>query len=52
MIKISSFINRCDEEALASKVSDLSIVLKQFCKQKTQGFIDHSNISAIGAVFT
>ena len=47
MITISSLISRSDDEALAGKTPDVNIVLKQFCKQKTRGFIDHSNISAI-----
>ena len=47
MITISKLISRSDKEALASKVPDVNIVLKQFCKQRTQIFIDHSNISAI-----
>ena len=47
MITISKLISRSDKEALASKVPDVNIVLKQFCKQRAQGFIDHSNISAI-----
>lgn len=46
MVTISSLISRSDDESLASKVPDVYKVLKQFCKQKSWGFIDHSNISA------
>ena len=47
MITRSSLISRSDNEALDSEVPSVNKVLKQFCKQMTWGFIDHSNISAI-----
>ena len=46
MITISSLISRSDDESLAGKVPDVNKVLKQFCKQRSWGYIDHSNISA------
>ncbi|KAM7430853.1 hypothetical protein ABFA07_018487 [Porites harrisoni] len=45
MISISGLINRSDDEALACKVPDVNKVLKECCKQKNWGFVDHSNIS-------
>ena len=45
MISISGVINRSDDEALACKVPDVNKVLKECCKQKNWGFVDHSNIS-------
>ena len=44
MISISGLINRSDDEALASKVPDVNKVLRECCKQKNWGFVDHSNI--------
>ena len=45
MISISGLINRSDDEALPCKVPDVNKVLKECCKQKNWGFVDHSNIS-------
>ena len=45
MISISGLINRSDDEALACEVPDVNKVLKECCKQKNWGFVDHSNIS-------
>ena len=44
MISMSGLINRFDDEALACKVPEVNKVLRECCKQKTWGFVDHSNI--------
>ena len=45
MISISGLINRSDDEALPCKVPDVNKLLKECCKQKNWGFVDHSSIS-------
>ena len=44
-ITISSLVGRSDDETLASKITDVNKVIKQFCNQNNWGFVDHSNIS-------
>ena len=44
-ITISSLVGRSDDETLASNITDMNKVIKQFCNQNNWGFVDHSNIS-------
>ena len=44
-ITMSSLVGRSDDETLASKITDVNKVIKQFRNQNNWGFVDHSNIS-------